>query len=179
MASEITYCDIKPDTVDHCKHLMQDDFYQIMKNHVVAKDLRICMGSGDTELTIKLRDFLVGERLQKIDFKKLEQMIHESGKMFLEGGTYVPIGDLMPSRLADYILAVGEQPLCLVRCLEVQKTHVDDRVPIKYYAVNDLGDCCNGKLIYAQFTGNNNRVRLSGKNPSNFIKHVKQDITAR
>jgi len=178
-ASKTEICDVKPDTGDSCKPLTQDELYQIIKTHVVANDLHIGVGSGDTEITIELSDLLVGDGLQTIDFKKLEQKIAEGGNMYFEGETYVPIKDLVHGKLIDYILTVGDKPLCYMTGLEVPKTIVNDLDPIKFYAVNDLSECCDGRLIYAQFVRDNNRVRLSGKNPSDFIKQIKKSITER
>jgi hypothetical protein len=177
--SKTEICNVTPDTGDPCKPLTQEAFYHIIMGHVVANDLRIGVGSGNTEITIELSDLLVGDGLQKIDFKKLEQKIAEGGNMYFDGETYVPIKELAPGKLIDYILADGDKPLFYITGLEVPKTIVNDRDPVKFYAINDISDCCDGKLIYEQYRGNNNRVRLSGENPSDLLKQVKKDITER
>jgi len=180
--SKRDFCDIKPDTGDSCKPLTQEEFYQIIRSHVVANDLRIGTGIGESEITLELSDLLVGDGLQKIDFKKLEQKIAEGGNIYFEGETYVPIKELVPGKLVDYILTVGDKPLCYIDCFDVPHKHIDDRIPIKHYNINDLGDCCDGQLAYAQFSGSsgfNHRVQLSGKNPSDLLKQIKKAITER
>jgi len=154
-----------------CKPLTQKELYQIIKSHIDTNNLRVYSGTWDSEITIDLDGILVGKGLQKIDFKRLEQKIAESGNIYFEGEIYAPEKGLVPNNFATYILVVSGKPLCHINCFETPYR------ALKCYKVADLNGH-NGTLTYVQ-SGKDNKVGLSGKNPSDLLKQIKKSIIER